>query len=251
MTSPTRADRLAALAEETPEFSKGARVLSMSDPLATILDEIDATVLPMALRFETEDRALAMLVSGRRLHRITEGAPDDVLDTPLPVDDANLTERAARALEAFANGATDLTVAYAAPPADVDMSDRVSADALAAALGRDADDPDVPPVKRFLSRMRGTITAVIHLNDRVAGEMTGSAADLTGLRIILTSQLSTFVDTRANQCALHADPSLTLLADVIASGTSAGLVIFDAESILFSLPTDALPRAAETFRRLI
>lgn len=251
MTTPSRADLLAALAEEKPDFQNDARVLDTANPLTAILDEIDATVLPAALTFDADGKTLTLMVSGRRLHRMTDGAPASLRDRPLTVEDTALTEQAARALEAFAADVIALTVAHIAPPEGLDMSDRVSVDALATALGRDAEDSDLPPEQRFLTRLGDAVTAVIHLDNRVAGEMTGSPADLAGLRIVMTTQVSAFLDARSDQCASHSDPSLTILADAIAPGVSVGLAVFDTHSILFSIASDALPRASDVFRRLI
>lgn len=251
MTLPTRDDRLSALAEETPTFEGRARHLDTANPVAAILDEIDAAVLPVTMRFETGTRSLALIVSGRRLHRISEGAPDEVLDTPLPVDNTALTEKAARVLETFADGADTLVVTHDAAPDDMDMSDRVSVTALADALGLGASDATAAPSQRFLGRMGDAITTMIHLDDWVAGDVAGTPSDLASLRIVLTTQLSTFVDTRRAKCASHSDPSLTLFADVEGADASIGLAVFGSQAILFRLPTAALPQAADTFRRII
>lgn len=250
MTGNTLADVLAALATETPVFEKSARVLDPSDPLTAIMDEINATVLPAKLFFETDRRSMEMLVTGRRIHKITLGAEDDVTNRSLNPDDSDLVQRGARAIADFAEGATSLTVRIAASPVDaVDMSDRVSVSVLLDALGHADDDPDAPPNQRFLIFLGQVATASVQLTNRVAGGIQGSSADVAVLKVILASQLSHFLDTRAGTCASHSDPSLTLLANAVAPGTSVGVAVFEEHTTLFTFATKHVSKAHEAFRR--
>lgn len=251
MTSPSLTERLAALAAETPQFNGTARQLDTADPFLALLDEIDTTVLSAALEFATEKSSLRLLVTGRRLHMILDGAPDDLLNTPLSPDDAQLIERTAQLLADFAEGATTLQVTHSAPPKDAsDTPDRVSARALAAAYGLVDDDPDAPVQERFTSRMGDTILAAIHLTDRAADDITGAAAEIAALKIALTTQLSRFLEARTETCASHSDPSLTLWSDVNAPGVSIGLAVFGAPAILFALPTSEIGKATAAFRQV-
>lgn len=248
----TLAAYLEALSAETPTFVDGARVLEPGDPLDALLAEIDSTVLPATLTFHNDAGSLALLATGRRLHMITAGGPKAVLNQPLDPDDTALTKAAAKALAAFAADAGTLRVAHG-PVAgdDINMSDRVSVAQLNAALGRIVDDPNAPPVERFVTRMGDGFDATIRLSNRVSTDMTGATATLAQLRIVLSTQLSAFMDARAAACASHSTPSLTLLGDVLEDGRSIGLADFGQEAILFCLSTGELPIAIQAFYRAV
>jgi hypothetical protein len=251
MTGSALSDLLTTLAKEDPVFEDGARVLDASDTRAAIFEEIDATVLPATLTFEAGAAKLELVVTNQRVHRIMAGAPDDVLDQPLNPDNTDLTERAARAISDFAEGATTLRVRHAAAPGDsLEMSDRVSTDMLAATLGEGVQhDPNTPLHERFLSEMADTALATIHLADRVAGQTTGSSADIAGLKIVLVTQLSAFLDTRRDTCASYSDPSLTLWRDVQDADQALGIADFGENVVLFSVPMASLSAAHILFRR--
>lgn len=249
MTGNTLADVLAALATETPIFEQGARVLDPSDALTAILNEIDAAVLPVTLRFETGSRSMDLLVTGRRVHKVLAGGSDDVTNRALNPDDTDLIERAARDIADFADCAEALRVRIAASPADaVDMSDRVSVPVLLDALGLAGDDADASPHLRFLGRIENVAIASIQLTNRVVGEMQGSSADVAGLKIVVASQLSQFLDARARTCTSHRDPSLTLLADVVAPATSLGVAVFGENTTLFTFATEHMAKAQQAFQ---
>jgi hypothetical protein len=129
------------------------------------------------------------------------------------------------------------------------MSDRVSVGQLNAALGRVVDDPNAPPVERFINRMNDSFLATIRLTNRVSKDMTGNSADLAQLKIVLSTQLSAFLDARAEACASHSDPSLTMFADVLEQGTTLGLADFGEDAILFSVPTGQIGLAQQSFYR--
>ncbi|WP_299722468.1 hypothetical protein [uncultured Tateyamaria sp.] len=252
MTHAAFAAHLAALSSEEPTFVDGARVLDHSDALGAILNEIDAAILSTAMTFHTERGALSVLVTGRRLHMITAGAPDDVLDRALDPDDGALIKSAAQTLQDFAADAVELRVAHAPVAAhEASMSGRVSVQKLNAALGRYIDDPDASPYDRFLTRMTGDITAAIHLKNKAAQDMTGSSADLAQLKIVISTQLSAFIDARSENCPSHSDPSLTLLRDVTAPGVTLGLAIFGEQAVLFSLPTSEVAKASQSFSQVL
>jgi len=244
-------DRLTALAEESPKFSDGARVLKTSDALSIILDEIDATVLASQLTFHSDRGALTLLVTGRRMHKITAGASHEVLNHPLDPDDSILTQAAGQALQAFALDVRELRVAHNPVAGDANMSDRVSVQQLSNALGLVSDDPNAAPHERFVTRMEDAFTATIHLVDRGVKEMTGDRMDQTQLKIVLTSQYSAFLNKRRSTCPSHSDPSLTLLADVIEVGTTLGVADYGEHAILFSIPTEKAIVASQSFRTTI
>ena len=251
MTGSTLTAYLATLVSETPQFQNGARVLDHSSARDTLFDEIDATVLPAVLTFESDTASLSLLVTGRRLNRIVSGGGAEVDGKALSPDDAAMTKAAAQALADFADAAKELRVRSTAPEHDAaDMSDRISIRALQNALGMVVDDPDAPPLERFVTRMGEAITASIHLDDRVAAQTTGPNIDVAGLKIILTTQLSAFMDARIKNCPSHSEPSLTLFADVIETGTSAGLATFDTQTLLFTCTTADLPIANDAFRKV-
>lgn len=252
MTHASFAARLAALGSETPDFVDGARVLDHADALTALLDEIDATVLPAALTFQSDTGALTLLATGRRLHKITDGAPDGVLDQAMDPDNGDLTQDAAHALAAFCDGASAMRVSHGCVAAqNATMSGRVSVRALNTALGRVNDDPDAPPYERFVARMADSFGATIHIQNRVAKDMTGPSVDLAQLKIILSTQFSGFIDTRNDKCASHSDPSLTLLGDVLEPGTTLGIAVFETDMILFSMPTADTAKASQTFYRVL
>jgi len=251
MTGSTLATYLSALINETPEFRDGARVLDHADALSAVLDEIDRAVLPAVLTFENDAASVSLLVTGRRLHCVVSGGGAGVDGKPLSPDDAEQTKATAQALADFANGSKALRMRSAAPDPDAaDMSDRVSVRVLQAALGMVIDDPDAPPLDRFMAQMGDAVTAAVYLEDRVVTQTSGASIYLAGLKIAVSTQLSAFLDARHEKCASHSEPSLTFFTDVVDVGISLGLVTFETHTALFTCATTALPRASNAFRKV-
>ncbi len=255
-TGQTLSDRIAALAEETPDFDKKARVLPSAD-LEMLLETIDSTVLPCALTFDTGSAQLVIEVAGRRLHALKSvsgdlTASDRLLDQPLSMDDEDLRAAAAKVFKTFLEDASTLTVSASAAQADLlDDAESLSVAALRGDLDLGANDSALPVFERFLARAEPHMTAAIHLRDGSLVQTTGSVAHTVSLKIALTTQLSTFRAARSDASPSHADPSLTIFADAIEPGLSLCLATIGSETLVSTCATNEIYEVNKVFRRIV
>lgn len=259
MTQQTAlSQRIAALAEETPEFTGKARVLNQTGcSIELIVDEVDQTTLAAALTFDNGNARVTLHIAGRRLHMIcdVDGSVDDpsgVFGKPLAVEDAALRENAAALLQNFAATGNVLAVmSEASNLVDGDAPDSMSVESLRAACGIEIiEDAHLPQIERLLARSGDKISAWIRLNGNRLDSTSGSVADISGLKIALTTQLSAFEQSRRQNCASHSDPSITTFFDVSTSGQSLGIATFENETLLFAIQTVDFSHLYRAFRQI-
>lgn len=250
----TLADRIAALAAETPEMDGAARVLSVrGGVLEAMLDEIDQTVLGAELQFETDGKRLALLAGGRRLValRAVDGvdAPDAILGKPLSMDASDEVAAVAGVMNAFAEGATRLKVASAISN-DADVDESVSLTALQSALGITPDDPDATSMQRFLARIGDHAAASILLKDGAVEDSSGDKALLQSLKIAMSTQLRGFLDSRSKTCPSHTDPSLTFCADTLSNKVGMVIAIHGEDIALIAYRASGLGEMCRAWQRV-
>ena len=253
----TLADRIKALAEEEPTFDGRARVLASSTiDVVLILDEIDASVLPAALKCDGGPVQMTLQVAGRRLHGIADVAgldvPDSLEGQTLSMEDEGLRMAAARLLEAFAARSIGLKVtADTADPALADNPESLSVSGLRQALGLDDEDADLPPFERLFNRILPHSEAVLRLQQGQLVSTEGDPARATMLKVSLTTQLQTFLQERENRCPSHTEPSLTFFADVLEPGIGISVATFTGETLLAAVKTEALSDHFRSFARVL
>ncbi len=251
--------RIAQLANQAPEFDGKARVISKENPsIDDLIDVIDGTVLASALTFDTGAARLTLHVAGRRLHLISDadGSVEDggsVFGKPLAVEDETLRANAAEMLRMFMDGASVLAVvAEASRDIDGDAPDSMSVDSLRKALGVDAiDDAHLPQIERLLARVGDQMSAWILMSGNRLESTSGSVADISGLKIALTTQLSHFEQTRAKSCPSHSEPSITLFMNSANVGQCLGIATFENSKLLFSLSKGEFAPVCRAFRRVL
>ncbi|MEO9514904.1 MAG: hypothetical protein ABJH45_20300 [Paracoccaceae bacterium] len=255
-TGQSLSDRIAALAEETPDFDGQARVLAPAD-LETLLDTIDSTVLPCALTFNTGSAQLTLEIAGRRLHAIkgVEGdlkAPDRLIDQPLSMDDEVLRSATAKLLKTFLDDATSLNVVISQAAADVlDDSESLSVATLREDLDLGANDSALPVFERFQNRTESYMTAAIHMRDGALVQTIGSVAHTVSLKIALTTQLPAFRDARKSVIKSHSEPSLTIFSDAIEAGVSLCVATIGSEMLISACNTHDISAINKVFRRIM
>lgn len=226
------AARLALLAQETPTFEDGLRVLDGGDRFAALIHLIDQTVIPARLTVsDAEGARLVMDVAGRRLCRIP-----GVVDTLTPEDTAAI-KTAAETLSGFADRAeTALRVQETVSDgAEIDPTQSISITVLSEAAGRVMIDPGAPALDQFRARLGSALIATITLSNGAETDRSGEpeALDL----------LAPVVDGMA--ALLAKGSSLTIL-----SGGAAGVqgVAQDAEDVLiFALRGSDLDQIARAY----
>lgn len=255
-TGQSLSDRIAALAEETPEFDGKARILAAAD-LETLLETVDSTVLPCALTFNTGPAQLTLEVAGRRLHAVKAvagelTASDRLIDQPLSMDDEVLRAATAKLLKTFLEGATTLNVSISPAAADVlDDAESLSVATLREDLDLGANDSALPVFERFQNRTESYMTASIHMRDGSLVQTSGSVAHTVSLKIALTTQLAAFRDTRNKLSKSHSEPSLTIFADAIETGTSLSLATIGSETLISACKTPDISEINKVFRRIV
>lgn len=238
----TMADRISVLAAEIPVFEGRARVLAQDDAsLEHLLQEVDETVLPTALTFDTGVATLTMMVGGRRVHEISQASgtlnlPEVLNGTALSMEDTRLQSEAAKLLRAFLPGGGRLLVMTNRTDAGlIDRPESLSIGCLRAALG--IGEEDLSPGERLMRRAGDAVKAHILTRDGNIQSSSGSSIMAASLKIAMTTQLRTFLDQRQKRCASHEDPSLTLLAEVVEEGCGIAVVIFAEETLIAAVPT--------------
>lgn len=239
--------RLRALASDAETYADGARILPAGDGFEAILEEIDATVLPAALKFDNGETLLTLHVSARMLH----GIVDD--PTALSPDDTGAISATAERIDAFAKAASGpLRVTYdPAPDGSADLTDRVSVAALARSIGRAMVPPDAPPLVQFRQRLGANATACITLHARQVTETEGRHELLQGLKIAMQTQLAAFLSRRAETCPSHSDPSLTLWSGALPGDTTIGFATVGDDALLFACDDSDLAAVHHAFGRSI
>ena len=250
--------RIAELANETPEFDGKARVLNQSGArIDQLIDEIDRTLLASALTFDTGKARVTLHVAGRRLHMIcdADGSLVDgssVFSKPLTMEDEALRTHAAALLQDFvANGDLLAVVSEPSTLIDGDAPDSMSIDALRSACGIDTiEDSELPQMDRFIARASDHMSAWIQMNGNRLGNTSGNVANISSLKIALTTQLSTFEQNRLRDCPSHTDPSMTCFLDAAEAGQSLGIAVFENGKLLFSAQTSEIKHVYRAFRQI-
>ena len=250
----TLAERIAALAAENPQYEGAARVLSTRGGAAeAIIEEMNQTVLGSKLLFESDEASLGLLVVGRRLVSIESvsgiDAPADLLGTELSMDGGDQVAQVSEVIKAFAEAAKSLRVTSVSK-ANVDTADSLSLQALQAAMGLDVDDPGASPLQRFMTRIDAHAAASLQLEDGAVTKTQGSIQLVQGLKIALSTQLSTFLDSRQATCPSHADPSLTLCQDTVGPGVGMAIAVHGSEIALVAFRADGLAEICSAWQRV-
>ena len=168
--------RLALLANETPEFVDGKRVLSGGDRFAAVINLIDQTVIPAILHIDNGESVIELVVAGRRLCRI----PGHVEE--LAASDSEAIAKASALIADFTDrGDTALLVTEsAAPQSDSDRTQSVSITALAEASGRELVDKTAAPLVQFQARLGSSLTGAFLLSTDKPADQIGDVDDLEG-----------------------------------------------------------------------
>ena len=223
------AARLALLANETPVFEDGKRILSDDDSFAAIIHLIDQTVLSTLLQIENGVGVLKLEVSGRRLSRI----PGHVED--MAGDDAAV-KTAATMIAEFADQSTGPLRVSEEPggQADADSAQSVSITALAGAAGRVMIDESAEPLVQFEARLGDSLTGSIFL---AKGEVTERIGNVKALD----------ADVEA-LCALATDgPSLVVFD--MQGGQFTGAAFVGDDAMIFAVQADDLGKLIAQFDR--
>ncbi len=244
MSDASLAARLAALAEEQPQFENGARRIDGPDAFDAILAEIDHTVLPARLTFSAGGASLALIVAGRRLCAVP-----DVADVLSP-DDLTAIEAAAAAIAAFSEGVDGplLVAEGEAAEGAGDPTQRVSVNALAQAAGRVAIDPDLPLPERVQARLGAVAQAHVVMSGQTVNTSDGPSELVSMLTATAQEKLAAFVAQRRESCPSHKDPSMTIMAGAAGDGRAIGLVTTGEEHLLFVVPESGINEALRVFK---
>ena len=250
----TLADRIAALATETPVHEGLARQLQIQGgPLETILDEIDQTVLGSSLLFESGGSSVTLLVVGRRLVSVEAvtglDAPKDLLGATLSMDAGDQVAQVSTLIKAFAEKAKALRVT-SIPKTHADASDSLSMQALQSAMGLEVEDPDASPMQRFMTRIGDHAAAALQLEDGAVASTQGSIQLVQGLKIALSTQLPSFLDSRKATCPSHSDPSLTLCQDTVEPGIGMAIAVHGPEIALVAIRAEGLADVCRAWQRV-
>lgn len=240
----TLAGLIAALAGETPDIADGTRMLGIKHGAAeAVLDEIEATVLGAHLRFTSDAGDMVLRVAGRRLVAVdsVDGQEIDkaLLGATLSMDAPEQLSAAGAAIAAFSKAASQLGV-VSTHMSNVDVAESVSISALRDAMGIVAEDPNASQVERFLTRAQDNIEAHVVLENGDVTKTEGVPKLVQSLKIVLSTQLSAFLDARAANCPSHSDPSLTLFQDSIEAGKSIGIARIDEDVTIFAFESSKL-----------
>lgn len=244
MTNATLAARLAALANEAPEYKDGARLIPTPDAFDTILAEIDQTVLPTTLAFTSNDATLTLVVAARRLCAVP-GVVDE-----LAPDDTAAIKAAADAIATFAEAATSpLELRDSEAPDQMgDATHRVSAAALVNAAGRVVIDPDAPFVEKVRLRLGDTAQAWVIFDGTKITDGQGPKPLREILNKAARNQVVVFQDKRRTSCPSHSEPSLTILAGSAGDGITIGLVSTTDEHLLLAMSEADIAAAVTAFQ---
>lgn len=223
------AARLALLANETPVFEDGKRILSDDDSFAAIIHLIDQTVLPVLLQIENGVGVLELEVSGRRLSRLP-GHVDDM------AGDDEALKTAAMTIADFADQSTTALRVSEQPgtQADADGAQSVSINAIAAAAGRAMIDASAEPLVQLEARLGDNLTASIFLVNGEVTERIGNAKALDG-------------DVEA-LCALATDGPSLVVFDV-QDGELRGAAFVGEDVMIFAVKSDDVAKLVTQFNR--
>lgn len=223
------AARLALLANETPVFEDGKRILSDDDSFAAIIHLIDQTVLPVLLQIENGVGVLELEVSGRRLSRLP-GQVDDM------AGDDDAVKTAAKMIADFADQSTTALRVSEQPgtQADADGAQSVSISALASAAGRVMVDETAEPLVQFEARLGDNLTGSIFLVKGKVTERIGNAKALDG-------------DVEA-LCALASDGPSLVVYDT-QEGQMRGAAFVGEDAMIFMVKADDIGKLIAQFDR--
>lgn len=255
MSDKSLLDRLASLAAEDPEFDGKARVLDASDPLAAILDEIDTTLLPAVLRFDTGTAQLTLHAGGRMLNQVMEyagprPAPDNLLGVGLDAEDEAQLAAVAGVLCEFVRDCKRLTCfALVENDAEDTSTNRVSVTALQHAIDAFEAVEDQPPIERFLEACEAHIKAYL-LADNGAEQAThGDTVTVGMLRVALKTQLAPFATGRGALAGGTPDNALNVFAGVLDPNDSLCVANFAELTLIFSIASKVTFDVIAAFER--
>jgi len=253
--------RLAALSKNEEYGNDGARLLAKAHiPLATILEEIDTTVMPARLRFIAGKRWLEALVSERRLRKITGmepalPAPRPGFETAFTGEDAGATTDAVTLLAEFAGQSKGniLVTSEAVELAPGDAGIGLSVDMIIGAM----QAPDPAPeekaregtrIRRLMDGLGDTATAYIYLVDGRRKENGGDEAHGARLKLCRETQLANFDADRVQVVPGYKNPSMTCLNETLADGIGVSFAVCQNEILIFSYRTEDLAKTLNHWR---
>ena len=223
--------RLALLANETPVFEDGKRILSDDDSFAAIIHLIDQTVLPAMLQIENGEGVLELEVSGRRLVRIP-GYLEDM------AGDEDAVKQAAQMIADFADQSTQPLRVSETPggQVDADSAQSVSISALGTTAGRAMIDETAPPLVQFEARLGEDLKAVIFVEQGEVVERIGQAKLLDA-------------DVEALCTLKSAEPSIVVYEGQ--DGLLRGVAFVGVDTMIFAAQSDDIGKVIAQFDRSV
>jgi hypothetical protein len=202
MSEKTLLEKLSLLANETPRFAERARVVENRPGLSALLDEVDVTVLPSRLHFETPDAQLALLVSGRTVVRLDAYDGSDQTATALvgaelePEDSDQIADLVSVLLN-FVENHDELRVrSELADSPQASATNRVTVAALNRTLAAMLAGPPPPDMEGFLSRAEPHFLGMLVIENGEAVKTGGDAISVNVLKAVLRTQLPAYLDAQ-------------------------------------------------------
>ena len=208
-------DRIAKLGAKTGEFdARGRNILSRDDTdgVASVLREIDETILPRKLSFETDSGVVTVVASNRRLTSIEAVLGEDlahvsgVVGLSLTRPDVADLGRLRDSLVAAFGKATAIFVKSEGLRGDSpNFADGTTAAALGSAWGIDFGSPEpgqasqIDPIATFLGAMSGVSYAWVQIEAGKQKEHSGPAELIAKLRDFADSADMAELDVQTGQ----------------------------------------------------
>jgi len=239
--SPELISRLSVLTGAFPVSDDGRTPLNADDPIAAILDEVDATVLGASLRFITADKVLEVQITGRRIilvSKINDPAASQLIDRVLSASSEDDANALTQALVRFANGIDTAGLSLEAGPLRSDLigiSGRLSKAMIEKTLA------DMRPANSTLSAPDGIVGTVhdlgqafLQFGDGQPEFGFGDQQLVEGLQTFRHEQLENILRAESRTKPLCATPELTILTETLGPGICLGLLRSDTQTLIFA-----------------
>lgn len=234
------ASKLAALLDRNETYVSGARVISQGGaptPLASVLTEIDSTVLERTLVFSIDDVNVSMIVAGRRLRGfidVSGNVPEaaSVIGKVLSRDEPETLQAAGDLMMLLCASASRVMVrSLPARPLGSGSDAGLPAEGLAKLWKIDLDEKPAARLERFLTSNAASMTAYIYISNGAVAKTVGDVATLDAM---WATQVADFRKRQRNLYPKQEGARLICLNDPMGEGTTAA-VAFDGNDVgLFS-----------------
>jgi len=246
--------KLAALTAGDAVFEASGRVIFDGDdsaPVASILREVDDTILERTLSFTAGKATINIIAAGRRMRGIESVSPhrdDAMIGQVLLREEPERVQAVFELLQDLCGDAQKITVRSLPPEPFGKGGERgISAHGLADLWNIETEVVPKPPLEQFLAKNASVFSSLLHVRK---GEVLSTSGDIAALQKIWSTQVQAFREAHNKTVKGEVDAQLICLDGAFDDGTSAAMALYEKDIALIAYEAEHFGTMQSSWQRI-